>query len=321
MPSGLVTTIIPVHNRPELLREAVASVLEQTYRPIEIIIVDDGSTDATPEVADQLAREHPGEILVVHQPNRGVGVAREAGRLLAKGEFIQYLDSDDRLLPRKFEMEVAALRTRPECDVAYGWTRYKNDDDTVSSVPARRTGEQIATMFPSMLQARWWHTPTPLYRRSVVDDAGPWTDLAQEEDWEYDARIAARGARLAFVDGWTTEFRRHSGPRLSGRGRDPSVLRHRARAHILILAHARTAGIEADQPEMQHFARELFLLARQCGAAGLGDESAMLFHAARDASGVDANRIQFRLYRGLAGILGWRTMGRVSDLFDRMRRR
>src|SRR5947207_15526114 len=99
MIDSLVTTIIPVHNRPRLLGEAVASVLAQTYRPIEIIIVDDGSTDDTPAVVDAMAARHPSVVRAIHQPNAGPGAAREAGRRMARGEFIQYLDSDDGLLP------------------------------------------------------------------------------------------------------------------------------------------------------------------------------------------------------------------------------
>ncbi|MGD0948065.1 MAG: glycosyltransferase family A protein, partial [Candidatus Binatia bacterium] len=99
---GLITTIIPVYNRPQLLRQAVASVLAQTYQPIEIVIVDDGSTDDTPQVAETLREQHPDEVAVLRQPNRGPGPAREAGRRAARGEFVQYLDSDDLLLPDKF---------------------------------------------------------------------------------------------------------------------------------------------------------------------------------------------------------------------------
>ena len=69
----LVSTIIPVHNRAQLVKEAVASVLAQTYRPIEVIIVDDGSTDETPQAADALMAEYPSEIRVLHQKNTGPG--------------------------------------------------------------------------------------------------------------------------------------------------------------------------------------------------------------------------------------------------------
>ena len=120
---GLVSTIIPVHNRPLLLREAVASVLAQTYRPVEIIIVDDGSTDATGREAEALAEAHS-EVHTIHRKNGGPGAARETGRLAARGEFIQYLDSDDLLLPTKFELQVAGMRRCGDCAVSYGKTRF-----------------------------------------------------------------------------------------------------------------------------------------------------------------------------------------------------
>src|SRR5207249_745969 len=84
----------------------------------------DGSTDDTPRVAQALAAQSPGVVRVIHQGNAGPGPAREAGRRLARGEFVQYLDSDDVLLPRKFEWQVAGLRGKPEFGVAYGQTHY-----------------------------------------------------------------------------------------------------------------------------------------------------------------------------------------------------
>jgi hypothetical protein len=311
---ALVTTIIPVYNRAAMLREAVASVLAQTYRPVEVIIVDDGSTDATARVADELAGD---AVRVIHQPNGGAGAAREAGRRAARGQIIQHLDSDDLLLPRKFEVQVAALRARPDCGVAYGWTRLRRRDGGAEPRPWKRSGERIETMFPSMLQSRWWDTPTPLYRASLLDTAGPWTALRIEEDWEYDARVAALGVRLAHCQEWVCEVRMHS-DHLSGRG-DAATLRDRAAAHALIYGHARRAGIGDDAPEMQHFARELFLLARQCGAAGLARQSRELFELSRQASGLGAAALHFRLYRAAAALVGWRGAGKLSCMADRLR--
>ena len=115
---GLVSTIIPVKNRADMLRRAVDSVLAQTWRPVEIIISDDGSDDDTRELGPALVAAHPGVVHYIWNPNRGAGVAREAGRQLARGEFIQYLDSDDTLWSRKFEVQIAALRAQPECGAA-----------------------------------------------------------------------------------------------------------------------------------------------------------------------------------------------------------
>ncbi|HEX2121130.1 MAG TPA: glycosyltransferase family 2 protein [Thermoanaerobaculia bacterium] len=314
MESGLVTTIIPVYNRAAMLETAVASVLAQTYRPIEIAIVDDGSTDGTAAAVDRLAREHP-EVRALHQPNGGPGAAREAGRRAARGEFIQHLDSDDVLLPRKFELQVAALRAHPECGAAYAITAWRHRDGSVDSKPWARSGERFETMFPAMLRSRFWATTSALYRAALLESIGPWLPLRMEEDWEYDARLAAVGVRLCFVDEVLSEQRSHSDASLSGH-HTPATLRDRAIAHESIYHSARRAGIGNEAPEMQHFARELFLLARQCGAAGLARESRTLLQLARAASG---RRLDLTLYALLARVVGWRAAGRLASFADRVR--
>jgi glycosyltransferase involved in cell wall biosynthesis len=305
---ALVTTIIPVFNRPSLLVEAVESVLAQTHRPIEIIIVDDGSTDDTPIVAGALAARHDGIIRVIRIENGGPGRAREAGRLAARGQYIQHLDSDDLLLPDKFSLQIAALGRSPESGAAYGWTRFRNPDGRIEPQPWKRSGERIDTMFPSMLTMRWWDTPTPLYRAAVIAAAGPWTDLRIEEDWEYDCRIAARGVRLTSCNDWVCEVRAHEWVPPT-----QAIMRDRARAHALVLGHARNAGIDPRSPEMQQFARELFHIGRQCGAAGLAAESKQLVRLARET----ADARDLRIYERIAGTIGWQRAGNVAAWLDR----
>ena len=317
---GLVTAIVPVHNRPRMLLHAVESILEQDYRPIEVIIVDDGSTDDTGAVVDRLAAGH-GEVVAVHRSNGGPGAARETGRMLASGEFIQYLDSDDRLLARKFTRQVAALRADSTADVAYGKTRFVHANGTVEPEPWKGSGRRVTTMFPSFLTERWWDTPNPLYKRDACDRAGAWLETWLEEDWEYDCRIASIGGRLAYVPDFVCEVRDHVESRLSqGPARDPWRMRDRAIAHRGIWQHARTAGISNDLPEMQHFARALFLLARQCGAAGLSADAAELFSLARLASTkARGSALDFRIYRATAALLGWHWAGVISTQIDRLR--
>jgi glycosyltransferase involved in cell wall biosynthesis len=316
---GLVSTIIPVYNRPKMVSEAVKSVLAQTYRPIEIILVDDGSTDETPAVLDELAHNHPDTIYVVHKKNNGPGLAREAGRLVARGEFIQYLDSDDMLLPEKFELQVTGLRQCPECGVSYGKTRhYQLPPD----IPWKQTGEKIEFMFPAFLKQRCWSTPTPLYRRTVVDAAGPWTNLKQEEDWEYDCRIASQSIRLHFCDRFIAEIGTDGQNSLSSRWSvDPEYMKDRVKAHELIFEHARKAAISIDSAEMQHFARELFLIARQCGNTGLTEEAKKMFELSRRAAGrIRSKGCDYRIYKIIATIFGWANVGKMACALDRVRR-
>lgn len=313
----MVSTIIPVHNRPRLLREAVRSVLGQSYRPIEIIIVDDGSTDQTPAVADELAATFPQLIHVIHQSNGGPGVARQRGLETAQGMFIQFLDSDDLLLPDKFTAQVNALEEQPHCQICYG--RSYEEDHSVSPPrrqgPIRLTGRALPSLFPELLLSRWWTTSSPLYRKSLLDRIGPWRPWLNEEDWEYDARAGATGAPLAWVPIDVSIRRLNIGSdNLSAGGCwDPRKLAHRARAQVEIHRCACEAGVSADSGAMRQFSRAAFLLSRQCALAGLATASRDLFQLARRASVAGRReRLEFRLYGLLARLLGWRGAARVS---------
>lgn len=306
---GLVSTIIPVYNRPQMLREAVESVLAQTYRPIEVIISDDGSTDGAERVADELATAYPDIVRVIHNPNRGAGPAREAGRQLARGEFIQHLDSDDLLLPRKFELQVQALREHPECGAAYGYIRFCPVDGPPKPEPFKWSGRELPTLFPWLLVDRWWNTDCPLFRRSVCDAVGAWTDLRYSQDWEYDGRVGALGTKLVHCPEFVCEQRHHAGPRQTGHGRwlaPPD----RVRFFSSLLASAATAGVPFGCPEMRHFSRWVFLNARQCGQMGAAAAAAACFGLAVKAAGRETRDL--RLYRLAARCIGWSLAGRLS---------
>ena len=314
---GLVSTIIPVHNRADLIREAVESILAQQYRPIEIIIVDDGSTDHTPQVLDQLAALHPEEIRYVVQTNGGPGLARQRGLDRARGEFIQFLDSDDLLLPEKFAAQVKALRDQPDCQICYGcsWEEDHSFSPPRRQGPMRATGEVRQTLFPELLLERWWTTSTPLYRKILLDRIGPWQGWINEEDWEYDARAGATGARLAWVPVPVSIRRIHLGDdHLSHEGcLDPRKLRDRAQAQASIYRSALQAGVAEDSPEMRRFARSAFLLCRQCGEAGLSQPSRDLFQlSCRATAGRLGLRPDLVFYACLASVLGWSRTARWS---------
>jgi glycosyltransferase involved in cell wall biosynthesis len=107
---GLVSCVIPVHNGARYLREALDSVEGQTYRAIEVIVVDDGSTDDSAAVA----AGHPASARVHAQPNAGPAAARNRGVRAARGEYLAFLDADDLWHPEKVARQVARFRARPE---------------------------------------------------------------------------------------------------------------------------------------------------------------------------------------------------------------
>lgn len=313
---NLVSTIIPVYNRPRMLREAVQSVLDQTHRPIEIIIVDDGSTDGeTPQAAQKLVGDHPDIVRFHQKENTGPGPTREAGRVMARGEFIQYLDSDDLLRPKKFELMVQALRDNPDCGAAYGWICVHPFQQPPKDKPFKGSGETREYLFPWLLADRWWNTDCPLFRRSVTDAAGPWTDLRWSQDWENDARIAALGTKLVHVQDWVCDERHHD----EGRQTDdadwlqPDRLRARKRLLELLLQHAETAGVAVDSDHRKHFTRWVFATARQCAAAGLVKEAAECMELADQSAGQCAEvRSGFKSFRLMCRVMGTRNAGRLA---------
>lgn len=310
---SLVSTVIPVYNRPEMIFKAVESVLRQTYRPIEIVLVDDGSTDGTPGILQQLALDYPGIIRVIRKENGGPGLAREAGRLAARGEFIQYLDSDDWLLPKKFELQVHALRDHPECGIAYGISQLVDEKGNTLKEPSKWTGRHYEYLFPALLVNRWWHTHTPLYRRGISDAAGPWPKQ-RPEDWDLEARMGALRTRLVYCEVALSCQRDHNSDNRVSRGNWNSYLRDEAWFLPRLYQCALQAGVPRDAPEMRHFSRWAFMRARHLGAIG-EDEAAWALLTLAERSSLKSD-LFMKLIGLSARIVGWRSTGRLCSIRD-----
>lgn len=170
----LVSTVIPVFNRPLRLREAVASVLAQDWRSLEIIIVDDGSTDggATWSVAEALIAENPGSVVGLRQANAGPGAARQRGVSAAQGEFLQFLDSDDVYHPQKTSRLMRALEKAPSAGIAYCDSVRRSSNGIVGPDTGHRGSETHHTIFP-----RCWRGACGTRMRCCID-APSWSRLA-----------------------------------------------------------------------------------------------------------------------------------------------
>jgi glycosyltransferase involved in cell wall biosynthesis len=312
---GLVSTIIPVYNRPVMVERAIGSVLAQTYRPIEIIVVDDGSTDETPRVLGGLTRAQPHTVHVIRTDNEGPGLAREAGRLAAKGEFIQYLDSDDWLLPAKFSIHVRLLRDHPECGIAYGVTHLVDESGAILVEASKGTGRQREFLFPGLLVDRWWHTSTPLYRRTVSDAAGAWPSR-RPEDWDLEARMGAHRVKLAYSATPVSCHLEHASPNRVTRGGVEAYRRDEAWFLPRLYDCALRAGVGRDAPEMQHFSRWAFMQARYLGALSEPQLAARLLTLSKaSAPSISAAMRAFEL---AAQTCGWKLTGSLCGMLDRL---
>lgn len=317
---GLVSVILPVYNRSEMLREAVDSVLLQSHRSFEILIVDDCSTDSTPAVADELASKHPGVVRVIRQSrNSGPGPCRNRGLEQARGEFIQFLDSDDLLRPEKFERQIEALRRHPEAGVAYGLSM--RGGPTGAKRIAHRTDQEFRSILPHFLWNRGWPTLAPLWRRSVCDRVGGFAPLRAMEDWHYDCRAGLLDVRVTSAPGVCSDVRDHPGDRASFGPMAPknaAQWRDHLAAYESVAAHLRARGREEDLRDPRFF-KEVFRAARQCGAEGFPEEAKTALKLASLLAQTGLRRFQVRVAGTLARVVGWRTVWDFSNLANRVR--
>ncbi|MFB7250228.1 glycosyltransferase [Microbacterium sp. NPDC056234] len=128
---AVVSVIMPVLNRADLVGQAIESVLAQTHGTLELIVVDDGSTDSTRDVVDEYARVDP-RVRLFAGPHAGVGASRNAGLREAQGEFIAFLDSDNTWTPRFLELSLAALGTAPDAVASHAGLRLHGDSGDIA---------------------------------------------------------------------------------------------------------------------------------------------------------------------------------------------
>lgn len=210
----LVSVVIPVYNGAEFVAEAVRSVLAQTHEDVEAVVVNDGSTDASGDVAEDLRRDDA-RVRVVHQENRGLSAARNTGIENVRGAYVNFLDADDWLLPDKIRMQIEALDQSPDAGLVYSdyVKRFDGHDD-----PVERGVPPIP--FSELFVYRNWFAPmVPLLRRDLVDAVGPFdVALRASEDWDYWYRCSLRTS-FVYAPGVVAVYRLHGSQMTKDRSR------------------------------------------------------------------------------------------------------
>jgi len=193
--AGLVSVVIAVRDRHRQLPEAVDSVLTQTGVDVEVVVVNDGSTDGTAEVADGLAAQHD-NVRVVHQANAGPSAARNTGVALTTGRWLTFLDSDDLMMPGRLAAQVIELQRLGPRSVVMGEEHIEIADGVV---PPPSITAQLTQPRPH------WYTMTMMTTRSVFDDVGGFNEsLRIGEDTELLFRMGRKGVCIArFEQVWT----------------------------------------------------------------------------------------------------------------------
>ncbi|MCS7062099.1 MAG: glycosyltransferase [Anaerolineae bacterium] len=199
-----VSVVIPAYNQASFLGAAVHSVLAQTFPDYEAIIVDDGSTDNTPQVAAEFTDPR---VRYLRQHNCGLSAARNTGIRNAVGELISFLDSDDLFFPDKLAVLVDALRARSDWGMVAGQSILIDEH-------GQSLGRSFATPLPEQgAQLLLWnplHVGSVLLRRGWLDRVGVFDEtLRSYEDWDMWLRLARAGCRFGWVDRPVSLYRIH----------------------------------------------------------------------------------------------------------------
>lgn len=193
----MVSCLMAAHNAAGTIADSIASVRDQTWTDWELIIVDDGSTDGTAAV---LAGIDDARVVVLRQEKGGPSAARNRAMAVARGEFVAPIDADDIWMPRKLELQVEALRRRPDAAVAYGWTDFVDEElrPLYADLRPRFEGRVLEELLRKNFVACGSNT---LMRRAAVMDVGGFDETLQAaEDWELHTRLAARHSFAAVAE-------------------------------------------------------------------------------------------------------------------------
>ncbi len=218
---GLVSVIIPTYNRAHRIVETLDSVHAQTYRPIEVIVVDDGSTDDTADVFAGWRAGHLSDpafrAAFFRQENRGAPAARNRGAIESHGEYLHFWDCEDLMHPEKIEKQVAAAGMHQAdivvCDVGF-FEHEPGDMETLFKYGTRIDNCRAVTdATDAWMLTSGWGTLAVLFRRSVACSAGPWREtLSRSDDFEFTFRASVWAKDYAGL-GETLSFARvHTEP-------------------------------------------------------------------------------------------------------------
>jgi len=263
-----ISVVIPCYNAEPWIGEALASVESQGIEDLEVIVVDDGSTDGS---CDLVRQKFP-RVRLISAPHRGPSAARNLGTRLAAGEFIQYLDADDLLAEGKLRRQVDALEASG-ADVAYGdWQRLVEGLDGKYQ-PGEVVARQIAGPAEIALFTDFWcPLAAYLFRRRIIEKVGGFNErLLVIQDARFVLDCALYGARFVYTPGVVAAYRVHSTGSVSTR--DPiafvrdcfrnaleveawwqehgGVTPERAKALVQVYGYVARASFELDRPTFE----------------------------------------------------------------------
>jgi glycosyltransferase involved in cell wall biosynthesis len=318
MKAPLVSILIPAFNAQEYIGDTIRSAMAQTWKPKEIIIVDDGSTDNTLPIARQFESD---SVHVITQPNQGAAAARNKAFSLGAGDYIQWLDADDLLAPHKIEKQIEAIGEGGSMRtlLSSGWGRFMYRQDHAKFVPNALwcNLSPAEWLVRRMAQNLYMQTATWLVSRELSVAAGPWdTRLLSDDDQEYFCRVLLASNGVRFVQDARVYYRASGYGSLSYIGTSEKKREAHWRSlqlHIEYLRsiedseRSRAACVRFLQDRMVVFYPEQMDIFRQAE------------HLSKSLGGqLDAPRLSWK-YSWIKSLFGWRLARRAQWSLPKLR--
>lgn len=312
--SAKVSVVIPCYNAARYVAETLESLRQQTWPNVEVIVVDDGSTDDSARIIEAFAGL---DLTLIRQSNRGQTAALNVGLARATGDFVQYLDADDLIDADKIAVQMARLADAPGCVASARWGRFYDrpedtrfEVDTVSRdldsldwlVESRAEGHGM--MFPAL-----WLVPMP-----IVQAAGPWREeLTLNNDAEYFTRVLLAAERVLFCEDARCRYRSGISGSLSGR---KTTAHWTSQAKVLELCQQRVLARDNGERARRGFSLSWQHLAHGCYPydRSLAEDALARAHA------LYPERIRPRggpAFMTLCRLIGWRAARRLQVVSGR----
>ena len=251
-----VSVIVPCFNQARFLARALTSLAEQSHADVDVVVVNDGSTDDTEKVARSFA-SRPG-FRYLSQENRGLPAARNAGIALATGDYLSFLDADDYYHPDKLAAEAEVLDTEPSLGFVYCDIVSVDDCDWPLDVqhPVATSRTRLSgNLLEPLLKGGYFPPHTVMVRRSALEDVGRFDEsLGGHADYDLWLRLSASGHRAFFLDCKLAYYRRHE-ESMSGDGEHMAETRRRS---LVKLATSHPGAVGAAAAALQDHASELY---------------------------------------------------------------
>lgn len=307
----LVSVLIPCHNAAPWLHDTLASVLDQTWQNLEVIVIDDGSTDDTIAVARR--SESDRRVRVISQPNAGQSASENRAVRESRGEYLEFLDADDLLAPDKIERQVAVLeQAGPDYVASAEWARfYRSPSDGIfETQPLWEDLEPIEWLVRAWSGHLMMHGAAWLVPRGVAERAGLWDErLSLINDFDYFGRVVLASRGVKFCRGARTYYRSGNQGSLSGtksrRAWESALLALQLGTSNLLAAETSPRTLTVCAAVFQRYAYEVF--AQQPDLADIA--------AARAAElgGSSEQPLGGPLFQWLSHAVGWRRASRVRQ--------